>query len=714
MSRARPWLLATLAYALGAVAFTWPLAPSLGTHVWGDRFDAWTTMWLIWHLQDALASGQLTEVTDRILYPVGYNLWSFGHLGIQLIGVPLMWLGVGLVATYNLLVLGSFVFSALCAHLFGRHLGGSHAAGALAAAAFTWTPYLYGEMSAGCVELVAAGFIPLFAWMLLRLCDRPGWSRAWPAILLFAAIGPFNWYYTLFTGLFTVAFAAWRWLAGGERRTRTVAWIALVCVAAAALDAPLIPKVRRETPSRTVITAETFSTENWQQSYAVSNARVPLEALDVALLELNDAMQVVVNSTSLINLTRARFTANPLDSTPGALAYVLGLIGLVAAGRRGRGWAVMAAGFTVLTLGPFLQIDATPPLADWAEQTPLPYYWLYNEVPFFSKAYRPYRLGVVVLVCLGGLAAGGARSQAWSLAALAGVLGPLQPHLSGERPADRPLADATIPPIYDELAALPDGAVIELPLLYQPISPANARFQYHQVAHRKPVLNCNQLIRRTDLLAFQDYVGENAFLQTVLDLGRRSPPYAFRSDDLHELADQGFRYVIVHPAFETSQLHLSGFHGEADRLGQVALQMLAETFGEPVLRSEDTWVYAFPDPLPPPGTRFAWSGDAVLDVPVPWSELKLPVTLQAGEDLLLDWPEGASQARALSLWVHRPEASPGDGRLVVAGAGVVDTTPGTWTRVALPLTPGTVPVLRAEGGSVTVELDRLQLVREAG
>jgi len=699
------------------VVFTWPLGAQLTTHVWGDRFDAWTTMWLIWHLQDALGAGALTEVTDRILYPVGYNLWSFGHLGVQLLGVPLMWAGIGLVATYNLLVLASFVFSALCAHALGVQLAGSHRAGALAAAAFTWTPYLYGEMSAGCVELVAAGFLPLFAVALLRLCEAPGWRRAWPAVLLLAAIGPFNWYYTLFTGLFTVAFAAWRWLAGGALRNRTVAWIAGVCLLAAALDAPLIPQVRRETPSRAAVTAETFSTENWERSYAVSNAQVPLEALDAPLLELNDAMQVVVNSTSVLNLVRARFTANPLDSTPGALAYVLGLIGLAAAGRRGRGWAVLAGGFTVLTLGPFLQIDATPPLAAWAQETPLPYYWLYNDVPFFSKAYRPYRIGVVVLVCLAGLAAVGTtripRRHGWALAGLAGVLGPLQPHWSGERPAERPLADARIPAIYEELRDLPDGAVIELPLLYQPISPANARFQYHQVVHRKPVLNCNQLIRRTDLLAFQDYVGDNAFLQTVLDLGRRAPPYRFGSDDLRSLWDQGFRYVVVHPAFETSQLHLSGFHGEADRLGSVALQMLDDVFGAPVLTSADTWIYALPAELPPAGHQWTWTGEGVVDVPVPWSELKLPITLRDGESLALDWPDGAAQATALSVWVHRPAADPGPGALRVAGAGSLDTAPGTWTRVQLPLAGGVLPSLAATGGTVHVELDRLQLIGRA-
>ena len=713
MKQLQPWLAAAGAYLFAVVIFTWPLVPRLGTHVWGDRFDAWTTMWLIWHLEDTVTSGNLTEVTDRILYPVGYNLWSFGHAGIQALGALLVGLGASVVVAYNALLLGSFLFSALSAHALGRYLAGTHRAGVLAAVVFTFNPYLYGEMSAGCVELVAAGFLPLFALALLRLCEAPGWPRAWPAALLLAIIGPFNWYYTLFAGLFAVAFAAWRWAAGGALRNRTVAWIGVVVLVAAALDAPLIPKVRQETPPRSTISAETFSAANWDLSNAVSNAQAPLEALDEELLELHDAVQVVVNSTSVIHLVRARFTANPLESTSGALAYALALVGLAAAGRRGWGWAVLAGGFTVLTPGPFLQVDATPPLPAWSQAAPLPYYWLYNEVPFFAKAYRPYRIGVIVLLCLAALTAVGTtrlpRRGTWGLAGLALLIGPLQPHLAAAQPARRSLSDAVIPEVYERLRELPEGAVIELPLLYQPVSPANARFQYNQLAHHKPVLNCNQLIRRTDLLAFREHVEGNGFLEAVLDLGRRPPPYVFTSDDLRELAGQGFRYVVAHPGLEAAPLELSGFHGDVDRLRRTAWQMLESTFGEPVLTSDDTLVFALPDPLPAPGRTYRFDGADRIDVPLPWSTLGLLVRLPEGAVLGLDWPEGAELASSLSMWVHRPAEAPGEGRFVLEGYGAIDTPPGRWTRVELPLRGLGPPRLRAEGGAVRVELDAVQL-----
>ena len=163
--------------------------------------------------------------------------------------------------------------------------------------------------------------------------------------------------------------------------------------------------MRRETPERGGIAAETFSAEGWDLSYQVTNGKIPLEQLTEVMLERNDAMQVAINSTSLSNLLAADFVANPLESTPGALAWSFGLLGLIAAGRRARGWAAIAAGFSILTLGPFLLIDATPPIPDWSLERPLPYYYFYNEVPFFSKAYRPYRLGVVTLLALSALAA---------------------------------------------------------------------------------------------------------------------------------------------------------------------------------------------------------------------------------------------------------------------------------------------------------------------
>lgn len=712
---ARPAAL-TAAYTVGALVFLWPLPLRFTTHIWGDRFDAWTTLWLIWHLADQAAAGTLTAVTDRILFPIGYNLWSFGHAALQAIGAGLVMIGVPLVPAYNLLLVGAIVTSALAAHAFGRALGRTDAAGVLAAVVFTTSPYLYGEGAAGCIELVAAGLLPLFGLTLVNLAREPGWRRALAAALVLAVVGPFNWYYTLFAGMFGLAFAAWQAMEG---RTRAAGWMLAAFALAGALDAPLIPLVRRETPERPPLGTALFTDPDaWDRARDLSDGRLPLATLDEATLEEHDAMQVIQNSTRVRAVLAARFVTNPLDSTPGALAWVLGVAGAVAAGRRGRGWIVIAAGATVLTLGPFLKIDDTPPLPQWSADAPLPYAWAYENVPFFSKAYRPYRIGVIASLALAGAAAAGAGTLRLSMArpavgvgvTLLAVLGFTQPLWAGDRPAARPLADATIPPLYTALRDAEAGGVIELPLQYQPLSIANARFQYDQVVHGHPMLNCNQLIRRTDLLAFRDYVGSNALLGTLLDLGRRAPPLTWTDADLVALLDDGFRWLLVHPQVEAEAIHLAGDVGTADLLGQPAIGMLRDMFGAPALSDAETWAFRLPTTWEDRGRVWTWDGADTTDVETPYDVRRygLSVRLRAGDTLPLWAGEGAA---TLSFWA-RPVS--GEGLGVTAGPGGGATTvptalvAGRWTWVEV---AGEGSFALTATGPVVVDVTRVQVKR---
>lgn len=655
----RAWLGVLAVYLAGAGLFLWPLPLHLDTHIWGDRFDAWTTLWLMDHLGEGLREGTLQAETTEILYPFGYNLWSFGHAALQAMGAVMVALGLPLVASYNLLLLGGIASTGLFAHLLGRELGGSHAAGFVAGGAMASSPYLYGEGAAGCIELTLAGLIPLFAWTLVRLARRGTWQRALQSALALAIVGPFNWYYTLFTGMFGLGFAAWMALTG---RLRT-AGLALGAMALAGLlNAPLIPLVRRETPTRPTIEAEAWADRaTWTRAKEVADVQVPLaELTDERLLEL-DALQVIQNSTRLPALLRADFPVNPLDSTPGRLAFLVGLVGFAAAPRRTAGWVILAGGATVLTLGPFLTIDGTPPLPRWSVDSPLPYFYAYEHIPFFSKAYRPYRIGVIALMCLSaagaaGLGAlrGGRRPlpprAAQGLAAAVLLVGFSQPLWVHDQPALRPMAEAAIPPLYERLRDATPGAVVEVPLAYQPFSVANARFQYNQVVHDQPLLNCNQLIRRTDLARFRQYVLGNSFLETLLDLGRTPPPYRFSGEDLADLAEDGFRYVVLHHKVEADTVRLAGDVGPADFVGLAAREMLQRTLGAPVIEDADGAVFVLPEAEAVAGRiyRTEAEGYLALDHPLDAARTGLPVVLQPGQRLVL-W-EG--RGRAFGLWVR--------------------------------------------------------------
>ena len=132
MTVARPiveWTAVLAFYVLCALVFLWPLPLHFSTHIWGDRFDAWTTLWLVQHLGDRIAAGDLASRTTEILFPLGYDLWSFGHVGLQAIGGLLVAAGLPLVTTYNLLLVAALVTSGLAAHALGRALSGDHLGG---------------------------------------------------------------------------------------------------------------------------------------------------------------------------------------------------------------------------------------------------------------------------------------------------------------------------------------------------------------------------------------------------------------------------------------------------------------------------------------------------------------------------------------------------------------------------------------------------------
>jgi hypothetical protein len=70
------WLGVIGLYLAGSLLFLWPLPLHLNDQIWGDRFDAWTTLWLIGHLGNGLREGTLSAVTTDILFPFGYNFWA--------------------------------------------------------------------------------------------------------------------------------------------------------------------------------------------------------------------------------------------------------------------------------------------------------------------------------------------------------------------------------------------------------------------------------------------------------------------------------------------------------------------------------------------------------------------------------------------------------------------------------------------------------------
>jgi hypothetical protein len=228
--RWRPHVCALLGYAAVALAFTWPLAPNIGTHLTGSPAgDTGVYVWNQWVFHhEVIEHRSLPYFTDRI-FSLGRraNLSLHNYTAFQnIVALPFVgWLGV--VATFNLVYLLMTVLTAYAGFLLVRHITGRAPESWLAGLLFAWSPIL-ATRGGGHFSLVAAAPLAIFMLLLLRTADHQRLRDAF-------ALGATVWwaassdvYYAVYCliagGLFLIARTVAIEHRAHERRQRAIAW----------------------------------------------------------------------------------------------------------------------------------------------------------------------------------------------------------------------------------------------------------------------------------------------------------------------------------------------------------------------------------------------------------------------------------------------------------------------------------------------------------
>ncbi len=187
-----PRLAVVLGYVLVALAFTWPLPLYLGSRLTGDPGgDTGVYVWNQWLFQHEAAAGSNPLTTQQILslsqQPVDLSQHNYTAF-LNVLALPLIPL-VGVVASFNLVLLIATVITALCTYALARIAFPTTRVEAFAAGvAFAWSPVLVARTT-GHVSLVAAAPLAAFAWCLtkaersrdIRFAVLTGLSMAWAA-----------------------------------------------------------------------------------------------------------------------------------------------------------------------------------------------------------------------------------------------------------------------------------------------------------------------------------------------------------------------------------------------------------------------------------------------------------------------------------------------------------------------------------------------------
>jgi hypothetical protein len=488
---------ALLGFSCLTVAITFPVAFRLGSLARLENADGQFGVWNVSWVARTLVLDPLRVFDANIFYPSrGTLAYSEANLGAGVLAIPVYWATLDPIAAYNFVLLASFVLSAVTAYALAQYLTGHRAAAAVAAVCFAYCPYVFSHLPH--IQLLFIGGLPLGLLTLHRLVDRPGLGRG---VLLGLALA-FQTYLCAYYGLFLVLavgygvifFAVSRRLWADRRFLGGLAAGALV---AALVTLPLVvPYLAHRQAIGDVRTLE--SSRLWAATWR----------------------------TYFASAAYAHAWMLPLVGRwgellfPGFVATLLGSAGAVA------GW--LAGGRRRELVVFYASLGA---LAFWASFGPDAglYRLLHATMPGFTFLRAPSRFGVFPLLTLSvfagmALAAGLPRpARGRAAAALAFVLAVAESMV--------PLNFRPVPPTspaHQQLAALPPGALLELPVYSQRFAFLRARYMLWSTVHWKPLVN-----------AYSDY--------TPPEFLERLPAIAqFPSQEAFDALAPGVRYALFH------------------------------------------------------------------------------------------------------------------------------------------------------------------------
>src|SRR3954469_15383201 len=206
------WLLPLFGFTALALILLAPLSlhPAGVARLDGDgQFSIWNVAWVA----HALTTDPLNVWNANIFYPSRMTLaYSEANLLAGLLAAPVYALSHSPVLALNLVLIASFVLSAVAMFALVSYLTGDRRAGAVSGVAFGFCPFVFAHLSH--IQLLMTAGLPLSLLCFHRLSDAPSPKRGGALGLALAAQTYACAYYGIFgvllIGLSTLLIAALR------------------------------------------------------------------------------------------------------------------------------------------------------------------------------------------------------------------------------------------------------------------------------------------------------------------------------------------------------------------------------------------------------------------------------------------------------------------------------------------------------------------------
>jgi hypothetical protein len=205
-----------------ACGLTWPLPRYFQTHFLGDTSgDVGIYVWNLWIFRHELIEhGRLPVSTDHLFtYTDGFDFALHNYTPLAgLLGVPLMdWLGI--VGTFNVILIASMALSAWGVFLLARRLGLAPLYAWSAGAVFIASPVFTARASEH-FSLITAAPLPLFVWALLQALATKRFRHAALVGVLVAVATYSDAYYGIYCAMTGVFFVLWSFFRAARHEPR--------------------------------------------------------------------------------------------------------------------------------------------------------------------------------------------------------------------------------------------------------------------------------------------------------------------------------------------------------------------------------------------------------------------------------------------------------------------------------------------------------------
>ncbi|MCZ7403142.1 MAG: hypothetical protein O8C61_13045 [Candidatus Methanoperedens sp.] len=188
-------------YIVLTVILTYPVFFEIRTHIAG-KGDAFQVLWSLWYSKIALLNPDVSyNYITYIFYPDGVHISiPFGSAFNQFLSIPLQSL-FGLVVTYNLLWLLSFLLSGYGTYLLVNYLTGNKTASLIAGIVFAFSPFHYAH-ALGHIGTLTIQWIPFCALYLMKIMREKSLKNALYAAIFFILVVMSDLQFIVYMGLF--------------------------------------------------------------------------------------------------------------------------------------------------------------------------------------------------------------------------------------------------------------------------------------------------------------------------------------------------------------------------------------------------------------------------------------------------------------------------------------------------------------------------------